>query len=38
MGKEKLAENVAFSRGKSAIFPCLEPGLPTQATDLQAFM
>jgi hypothetical protein len=23
---------------KSAIFPCLEPGLPTQVTDLEAFM
>jgi transposase len=27
MGKEKMAENGAFSRAKSANFPCLEPGL-----------
>ena len=27
MGKEKMAENGAFSRAKSAIFPCLVPGV-----------
>ncbi len=27
MGEENMAETGGFSRGKSAIFPCLEPGL-----------
>jgi hypothetical protein len=37
-GRKKMAENGAFSKGKSATFPSLGPVLPTQAIDLEAFM
>jgi hypothetical protein len=38
MGKEKMAENGAFPRAKSAIYPCREPVLKAQAIDLAGFM
>jgi hypothetical protein len=37
-GKKKMAENGAFSRDRSAIYPLLEQTLETQLNDLAAFM